>query len=48
MKGKVLILYTNPFNGQLIVEWVKYDEWNLIEQITETKLLSPKIKKTER
>ena len=48
MKHKVLIEYVNPFNGQSIVEWVRYDEWNLIEQITETKLLSPKIKNTER
>lgn len=48
MKWKVLISYTNPFNGQSIVEWVRYDEWNLIEQITETKLLSPKIKTNEQ
>ena len=46
MKGKVLIEYTNPFNGTRVVEWVKYDQWNLIERLTEVKLLSPK--STER
>jgi len=46
MKGKVLIEYTNPFNGTRVIELVSYDQWNLIERLTEVKLLSPK--STER
>jgi len=46
MKHKVLIEYTNPFNGTRVVEWVSYDQWNLIERLTEVKLLS--LKSTEK
>ena len=42
MKYKVLISYINPFTGEHITEWVSYEAWNLIDRLTETKLLSPK------
>ena len=48
MKYKVLISYINPFTGEHIAEWVSYEAWNLIDRLTETKLLSPKNRNHDR